>query len=413
MDEEEGKLSLNGRATTSSISLTSAVGHPDDSVKRIANTNIDNDETDDDNLKEEGFSTTETDCANDDSIQSQPHETTFPQHLMDLIETETTDDNAATVHGQKAIEWLSTGDRFIIRDRLILESYVLTKYFNNKCKFMSFIRKLYRFVPQESFMTCPHNMPQSQLLTAFLVPSSFLPHAILCRWGFRQVEKDFSSGTMIFMHKHFTRGDKKKCLAMRSTVNVKKPSAASMVAMNASSNRWLGYRDVGAVPHAGDVMAESLFQSNSQAIYGSDASVLSNVGYEGAIYNMLGGRANPGLSMSYGLGMQMQMPQYNNLHNGLDWVIPGNNRFVEAQRSPGAAAAVLHSIQGYGAAVTVRQPNAGISDIGGLPPDAAEEVNLASLIMNEDPTIDAWQALQLAKMRLNGTCNTSYQRRAN
>lgn len=218
---------------------------------------------------------------------------------------------------------------------------------------------------------------------------------------------------MIFMHKHFTRGDKKKCLAMRSTVNVKKPSAASMVAMNASSNRWLGYRDVGAVPHAGDVMAESLFQSNSQAIYGSDASVLSNVGYEGAIYNMLGGRANPGLSMSYGLGMQMQMPQYNNLHNGLDWVIPGNNRFVEAQRSPGAAAAVLHSIQGYGAAVTVRQPNAGISDIGGLPPDAAEEVNLASLIMNEDPTIDAWQALQLAKMRLNGTCNTSYQRRVN
>jgi hypothetical protein len=218
---------------------------------------------------------------------------------------------------------------------------------------------------------------------------------------------------MIFMHKHFLRGDKKKCLAMRSTVNVKKPSAASIVGLHASSNRWLGYRDVGAVPNAGDGMAERLLQSNRQAGYGGDASMLSNVGYGGATYNMLGGRAMnyPGMQTQM---MQMQMPQYNNLHNGLDWIMPGqaNNRGVVA-RSSGAAAAIPHANQGYSAAVTVSQPSAGIRNIGGMPPDAAGEVNLASLIMNEDPTIDAWQALQLAKMRLHGNSSTSYQRRPN
>ncbi len=112
------------------------------------------------NLKNDGCSTacTETDTdqsgsnakrsmQNDDddaSIQSQSQETTFPQQLMDLIESETTNDNAVVVHGQKAIEWLSEGDKFIIRDKVALESRVLPKYFNNKCKFMSFVRKLYR-----------------------------------------------------------------------------------------------------------------------------------------------------------------------------------------------------------------------------------------------------------------------------
>ena len=85
---------------------------------------------------------------NDDDVsiqsQSHPHETTFPQQLMDLIESETTDDNAVSVSGQKAIEWLSNGDKFIIRDKAALETLVLPKYFSKKCKFMSFVRKLYR-----------------------------------------------------------------------------------------------------------------------------------------------------------------------------------------------------------------------------------------------------------------------------
>lgn len=215
------------------------------------------------------------------------------------------------------------------------------------------------------------------------------------------MEKDFSSGVMIFMHKHFVRGDKKKCLAMRSIVNVKKPSAAASIV---TMNRGQGYRDVGTIPTAGDVMVDHLLQSNRQRIHSGDASMFSNVGYGGAANNMLGGRANPGLSMNYGIGMQMQMPQSNYLlPNRIDQIMSSlaNNRREVAQRSSAAAtvAAVLHANQGYSAPVS--RSSAGSSNIGGLSPHAVEEVNLASLIMTEDPTLDAWEALQLAKMCLS------------
>jgi hypothetical protein len=228
------------------------------------------------------------------------------------------------------------------------------------------------------------------------------------RWGFRQVEKDFSLGVMTFMHKHFTRGDKKKCLAMHSVVNVQKRPAASIVAAsNASSNRRQGPRDLDRLPHAVDA-ANHLLQSNRQ-IYSGGNSILSNVG-QGGTYNMLGRRVSPGLSMNYGLGMQMQMrmPHSNNYlnNNVLNWTIPGlvNNRSQVAQRPSvtAAVAAALHFNQGNSAAVTVSQPSAGISNIG-----RPAEVNLAALIMNENPTIDAWRALQLAKQHLNGTSTTS------
>ena len=134
--------------------------------RSMANTKIVTDDgissSDNCNLKEDGRSTADTETGNDltgsnpkRAIQnddddasaqskSQHQETTFPQQLMDLIESETTDNNAVTVQGQKAIEWLSNGDKFIIRDKVALESRVLPKHFNNKCKFMSFVRKLYR-----------------------------------------------------------------------------------------------------------------------------------------------------------------------------------------------------------------------------------------------------------------------------
>lgn len=68
----------------------------------------------------------------------------FPLQLMELIENESVDENAVTINGYKALEWLPTGDKFIIRDRRTVEKCVLPKYFSNNCKFMSFVRKLYR-----------------------------------------------------------------------------------------------------------------------------------------------------------------------------------------------------------------------------------------------------------------------------
>lgn len=165
-------LSSRDDSTTGSSSAAAAVavGHGDDVKSSIAITKIIADEGKSvgDNLKEDGCHTTDTGTDytgtdltdsiakkathnNDDDAsiqsqsQSQPQEATFPQQLMDLIESETTDDNAVIVRGQKAIEWLSTGDKFIIRDKKAVESRVLPKYFKTKSiKFMSFVRKLYR-----------------------------------------------------------------------------------------------------------------------------------------------------------------------------------------------------------------------------------------------------------------------------
>ena len=68
--------------------------------------------------------------------------TTFPQHLMDAIEQESQLDKPCI------LEWVEGGDAFLIRDKLAFERTVLPKYFskNCKCKFISFVRKLYRQV---------------------------------------------------------------------------------------------------------------------------------------------------------------------------------------------------------------------------------------------------------------------------
>mmetsp|Transcript_11705 Transcript_11705/g.16785 ORF Transcript_11705/g.16785 Transcript_11705/m.16785 type:complete len:267 (-) Transcript_11705:181-981(-) len=252
-------------------------------------------------------------------------------------------------------------------------------------------------------------------MMVILLPSP-LNHSFSYRWGFRQVEKDSSSG-MIFKHKHFTRGDKKKCLAMHSIVNAKKPSAPSIVAMSVSSNRQQGYRNPFILPNpnpnAGDVVSNHFLQSNRH-IYGGVNSIL-NYPDNGGTYNMLDRRVNPGLPMNYGLSMQMQLPHPNYLNNGLNWTVPGSglvyNRSEVTQRPSVTASMVeaLHANQGHSTANTVRQPSAAIGNIG----RSAEEVNLAASIMNEDPTIDAWGALQLAKRHLNGTPFASDLRRPN
>ena len=87
--------------------------------------------------------TNEEETASDAECRSQ--EATFPQQLMDMIEKETTSGNT-TPNDEKVLEWLPNGDAFIIRDKSLLEKEVLPKYFNAKCKFMSFVRKLYRCV---------------------------------------------------------------------------------------------------------------------------------------------------------------------------------------------------------------------------------------------------------------------------
>ena len=201
---------------------------------------------------------------------------------------------------------------------------------------------------------------------------------------------------MIFMHKHFTRGDKRKCLAMRSIVNVKKPQASSIVPMNISSKRRQEYRDNSRLSYGGDV-ANYLPQHGDSQIYGGHDSILRSSLGHGGTHNMLNGAINPGLPTSYGLSMQQatHLPHSHYLGNvGLNWNVQWPSTIGSLQAN-----------QDYTASGTTgSQPiAAGLSYSG----RSAEEVKLAALIMKEDPTIDAWQALQLAKRHLNGTTTIS------
>lgn len=73
---------------------------------------------------------------------------TFPQQWMDVIEKESTDPTAPRLKddpNKRVLEWLPKGESFIIRDLSAFEREVLPRYFSAGCKFMSFIRKLYRW----------------------------------------------------------------------------------------------------------------------------------------------------------------------------------------------------------------------------------------------------------------------------
>ena len=72
------------------------------------------------------------------------HEPIFPEIMMDVLEKETSEDGEVTANGEKVFEWLPLGKAFIVRDRIKFQNEIVPKYFGNKCKFLSFTRKLYR-----------------------------------------------------------------------------------------------------------------------------------------------------------------------------------------------------------------------------------------------------------------------------
>lgn len=105
---------------------------------------------------------------NDEEPNAKVIELTFPQQLMEAVDGETnippTAPNAiVTSKGERVLEWWSgdvsikgddneggegngtgRGSAFVIRDKALFESDVLPKYFAQRCKIMSFVRKLYR-----------------------------------------------------------------------------------------------------------------------------------------------------------------------------------------------------------------------------------------------------------------------------
>ena len=106
-------------------------GKRDDGITEQENHNADNDEAENDanNLHKKNKKS---------RLDQQGH--TFPQRLMDAIDQE-------SQHYMPILDWVETGDAFVIREKVAFEHHVLPKYFSSSnCKFASFVRKLYRQV---------------------------------------------------------------------------------------------------------------------------------------------------------------------------------------------------------------------------------------------------------------------------
>lgn len=193
-------------------------------------------------------STSGTDSAGAAGPEAQEAEATFPQQLMDVIEQET--DGGSVVDGERVLEWIPSGNAFVIRDKAKLEKEVLPKYFSVRCKFTSFVRKLYR-------------------------------------WGFRQVEKELH-GIMIFMHPNFVRGDKQRCLKMRSIVKKAQAQRAFNPGfLSAGAIQGFGTNNVfnsvdpnlsgnGMAPHSAYPPSISLNQGCAAGQYGSPSTFSPN-----------------------------------------------------------------------------------------------------------------------------------------
>lgn len=214
------------------------------------------------------------------------------------------------------------------------------------------------------------------------------------------------------MHPNFIRGDKERCLAMRS--KVKKPSppappaAASMTGTNPPSNKRQKYGEhfpsindpVGVMPH------ELLWSRNLSAMYGGGLGYGSSLG--AANYH-------PGFlpAMNYGVGSLMWQPNpYSSgflmqPRQGYNMIGSINNSSSNISgQGPFAAAAIATANANQDCNDGSNQQHSTTGDISNssrLPTNNNEEVELASIIMSTNPTMDARQALHRAKHILSST----------
>lgn len=205
---------------------------------------------------------------------------------------------------------------------------------------------------------------------------------------------------------------------MRS--KVKKPSApaaASITGTNSPSNKRQKYGEtfpsindpVGVIPH------ELLWSRNLSAMYGG------GLGYGGS----LGAANHPGFlpAMNYGVGSLMWQPNpYSSgvlmqPRQGYNMIGPINNSSISSssgsilgQRPFAAAAAIAtaNANQDYNDASNQQRSTTGdISNSSRPPTNNNEEVELASIIMSTNPTMDARQALHRAKNILSSSSISS------
>lgn len=225
------------------------------------------------------------------------------------------------------------------------------------------------------------------------------------RWGFRQVEKSVP-GIMIFMHTNFVRGDKQRCLKMRSIV--KKQQAPPPPYPHPGMGMGMYGGPQGFPPQYG--MMGGMPDMNMMAGYGYG-------GPQGAKGQMqMGGYPGGGFNQGGGMGGNFFTPnQYTRPGAGMGGPPSGmtsKEMFqaglrLERMEQAQAAAARGNSMapgSGGGGGGGGGQIPSGSQDfpaLSNVPPnmrDNMSEVELASEIMKQgEPGMEPWRALELAK----------------
>lgn len=256
------------------------------------------------------------------------------------------------------------------------------------------------------------------------------------RWGFRQVEK--TTPSMVFMHTHFVRGDKKRCLMMRSIV--KKPSTRqqqqgmqasammqqygmgmggmnSMVmggmggmngmgmgmngmgmSMNGSS---MGYMGMGM---NGSNMGMGMFPPTIYHSQGRQVSYPSSQGSGGDpnqfSQGTMGGMPNSSDTFDSGRRemmeqQQRQMQMMENMYNGNGNDPQAPPPFEQDTSSPFNQGGMQ---QGNDGNMGSDDGNYGGGfDSGNSNGEGMSEVQIAAQFMKRDPSMEPWRALELAK----------------
>ena len=178
-----------------------------------------------------------------------------------------------------------------------------------------------------------------------------------------------------------------------------KYSGPPIIDITSSSNSHQRYGEiVGESPNAGNAMANEFLQSNSQAMmFGVDNSMSSvtGYGYGGAAYNMLRA-SNSGLPMNYGLNTPMQMA-----HSGFDRMQHMQSNMMGLPYNSSWAA------QGSPVPTVAAAPQANQDYHSSLSSSSSVELNLASIIMMQNPTLNECQALEMAKKQLSETATST------
>lgn len=257
------------------------------------------------------------------------------------------------------------------------------------------------------------------------------------RWGFRQIEKNVS-GIMIFTHQKFHRGDKQRCLMMRSIVR-KSDTASNMVQQGGMANQQsaaaAAFQSFGMMNNINAMMgggSNNQFASMNLSAFNQMGGLGMNMGMNsnnvggmvnsngmgfGGMFNSMPSQFPQGMFGQQGMtsngmfeaGLRLEQMQMDLQKRQQQLMNTNDNSLSPIQ----VGSSLTNTSVGMGAINQGAMNNGGgnsnenFNTVGGQgdninggnpnPVAAMSEIDLASELMKRDPQMKPWKAFELAK----------------